>query len=188
MARIHGVPPERAGWLAWLAYRYSKRKLGKIAEPIAVAAHHPAILCGTGAFEVALERSHRLDPKLKTLAAIEAAAMVGCPFCLDIGSAIGRTHGISEQQLRELARYRDSTAFSELEKLVIAYAEAMSRTPLDVPDELFAELRRRFDDAQIVELTAEIAWENYRARFNYALDIPVQGFSKGECALPVSAA
>jgi hypothetical protein len=50
---------------------------------------------------------------------------------------------------------------------------------------MFAELRRHFDDAQIVELTAEIAWENYRARFNHALDIESQGFSEGSfCALP----
>ncbi len=61
----------------------------------------------------------------------------------------------------------------------------MTLTPVEVPDELFAELRHHFDEAQLVELTAAIAWENYRARFNHAFGIEAQGFSKGAyCPLP----
>jgi alkylhydroperoxidase family enzyme len=61
----------------------------------------------------------------------------------------------------------------------------MTKTPVDVPQALFDALRKSLDDAQIVELTAEIAWENHRARFNHALGIEAQGFSEGAfCALP----
>jgi 4-carboxymuconolactone decarboxylase len=62
----------------------------------------------------------------------------------------------------------------------------MTRTPVEVPEALFTALREDFDDAQLVELTALIAWENYRARFNRALDIEAQGFASegGFCALP----
>ena len=80
MSRIQGVPEARAGWLARFAYRASKKKLGKIAEPIAVAAHHPWILGAYGAYETALERSRRVDVKLKVLAELKAGALVGCPF------------------------------------------------------------------------------------------------------------
>jgi alkylhydroperoxidase family enzyme len=104
---------------------------------------------------------------------------------MDIGSAVGRAAGVTEAQVADLARYGESNAYTDLEKLVIAYAEEMTRTPVEVPDELFAGIRRHFDDGQIVELTAAIAWENYRARFNHALDIESQGFSEGSfCALP----
>jgi alkylhydroperoxidase family enzyme len=104
---------------------------------------------------------------------------------MDIGSAVGRNVGITEEQLRGLADYRTSPAFNDMERLVIAYAEEMTKTPVDVPEALFSELRRRLDAAQIVELTAAIAWENYRARFNHALDIGSQGFSEGAfCVLP----
>jgi alkylhydroperoxidase family enzyme len=104
---------------------------------------------------------------------------------MDIGSAVGRAAGVTQDQVADLARYRESSAYDEIEKLVIAYAEEMTRTPVEVPDELFAKLRAHFDDAQLVELTAAIAWENYRARFNHALDIESQGFSEGSfCALP----
>lgn len=104
---------------------------------------------------------------------------------MDIGSAVGRAAGVSETQMRDLARYRDSDAYNELEKLVIEYAEEVTRTPVDVSEALFSGLRRYFDEAQIVELTAAIAWENYRARFNHALAIESQGFSEGAfCVLP----
>ncbi len=75
--------------------------------------------------------------------------------------------------------------FSPLEKLVLDYGVAMTLTPVEVPDELFAALRQHFNEAQLVELTAAIAWENYRARFNHAFGIEAQGFSKGAyCPLP----
>ena len=61
----------------------------------------------------------------------------------------------------------------------------MTRTPVEVQETLFASLQARFDEAQLVELTANIAWENYRARFNHAFGIDAEGFSEGAvCALP----
>ncbi len=87
--------------------------------------------------------------------------------------------------MRELPRYAESRAYSPLEKLVVEYAERMSRTPVEVPDELSAKLRSHFTEGQLVELTAAIAWENYRARFDHALGVEAQGFSAGAyCALP----
>jgi hypothetical protein len=68
---------------------------------------------------------------------------------------------------------------------VLDYAEAMTLTPVEVPDELFATLREHFNEARLVELTAAIAWENYRGRFNHAFGIEAQGFSEGSyCPLP----
>ncbi len=96
---------------------------------------------------------------------------------------------MSEAQLHELPRYQASPAFSPLEKLVLDYAVAMTKTPVEVPDALFARLREQFAEAELVELTAAIAWENYRARFDHALGIEAQGFSEGAyCPLPERAA
>jgi alkylhydroperoxidase family enzyme len=61
----------------------------------------------------------------------------------------------------------------------------MTRTPVDVPDEVVDLLKESFDEAQIVELTATIAWENWRARFNHALAIEAHGFTEGAfCPIP----
>jgi alkylhydroperoxidase family enzyme len=99
---------------------------------------------------------------------------------------VGRNDGISDQQLLDLAHFETSPAFSELEKLVLRYAVAMTNTPVEVSDELFAELRNHLSPQQMVELTSAIAWENYRARFDHAFGIEAEGFSEGAvCPVPV---
>jgi alkylhydroperoxidase family enzyme len=92
---------------------------------------------------------------------------------------VGRAEGVSEQQLADLAAFEGSPAFSELEKRVLRYAAALTRTPADVPKELFNSLREQFNPQQMVELTAAIAWENFRARFNRGFGIEAEGFSVG---------
>jgi alkylhydroperoxidase family enzyme len=73
-----------------------------------------------------------------------------------------------------------------LERLALGYADAMTRTPVEVPNALFARLRERFSEAQLVELTSAIAWENYRARFDHAFGIEGENFTEGAvCAMPV---
>jgi 4-carboxymuconolactone decarboxylase len=99
---------------------------------------------------------------------------------------VGRKQGITEQQLLDLPDFETSSAFSELEKLVLHYAVAMTHTPVEVADELFADLQKHFNPQQLVELTSVIAWENYRARFDHALGIEAEGFSAGAvCAVAV---
>ena len=99
---------------------------------------------------------------------------------------MGRNEGSSDQQLLDLAHFETSPAFSELEKLVLRYAVAMTNTPVEVPDALFAALRKHLSPQQMVELTSAIAWENYRARFDHAFGVEAGGFSDGAvCAVPV---
>jgi 4-carboxymuconolactone decarboxylase len=98
---------------------------------------------------------------------------------VDLNSAVSRGKGISEQQLADLVAFEESPAFSELEKRVLRYAVALTRTPADVPEELFNSLREHFDPHQMVELTAAIAWEHFRARFNRGFGIEAEGFLAG---------
>ena len=99
---------------------------------------------------------------------------------------MGRRQGVTDRQLLDLAAFETSSAFTDLEKLVLRYAVAMTQTPVEGPDELFAALRQHFDPRQMVELTSAIAWENYRARFDHAFGIEAEGISTGAvCALPV---
>jgi alkylhydroperoxidase family enzyme len=94
---------------------------------------------------------------------------------------------VTEQQLMDLGHFESSSAYSPLEKLVLRYAEAVSSTPVDVPDELFQALQQHLNSAQLVELTSAIAWENYRARFNRPFRIEAEGFCEGAaCALPAA--
>ncbi len=95
---------------------------------------------------------------------------------MDIGSAVGRQQGVSTEKLAALATCEVSSLFSEVEKLVLRYAVAMTQTPVQVPDDLFAALTIHFNEKQLVELTSCIAWQNYRARFDHAFGIESEGF------------
>jgi len=92
---------------------------------------------------------------------------------------VGRRTGILAEQIANLHDYRSSPNFSDLERLVLEYADGMTRAPVEVPDNLFARLRETFNESQLVELTACIAWENYRARFDHAFGVEAENFSEG---------
>jgi alkylhydroperoxidase family enzyme len=107
---------------------------------------------------------------------------------MDIGSALSRKVGITDRELAELPDYRSSDAFSPLDRSVIELAELLTATPADVPEALYAEIRAAIGEDALVELAAEIAWENYRARFNRAFAVRSQGYCEGGfCVLPVPA-
>jgi hypothetical protein len=80
MSRITGVSEQKANIFVRLAYWFSKKRVGKVVEPLAVSAHHPWIFRGYDAYEFALERAYLVEGKLKALASIKAATLVGCPF------------------------------------------------------------------------------------------------------------
>jgi AhpD family alkylhydroperoxidase len=188
MTRIDGVPARKAGPLMKLTYWQTRRQFGRMMDPVSVYAHAPSLLLGYGMFEQATLKQHRVEERLKVLAELKAGALVNCEFCVDIGSSLGRKAGITEEELLALPHYRDSDLFSELEKLVIDYAAAISHTPTTVSDELFAALREHLDERQLVELTNVIALENMRARFNSAFDMTPAGFSEGMVCTPLESA
>jgi 4-carboxymuconolactone decarboxylase len=194
MARIQ--PARARGMRVKLICYFTRRSLAKLSgrqpermlEPLQMVAHSPALLNAYAKLEQATAKLRQVDKRLSDLAELKAATMTSCEYCIDLGSQVARHRsGLTDEQLLALPRYRDSQLFTELEKLVLDYAVGMSRTPVDVPDELFARLREQFGDAQLVELTYHIALENLRGRFNLALGIGPAGFSDGMvCAVPGS--
>ena len=181
MARVE----DKSGPMVRAAQWYSKRKYGREVTITPVIAHSRPNMIGWGALEWWHEHANRVDERLKDLAATRVATIVGCQFCIDIGSALGRKAGVTEEQLQDFHNYPTSPLYSMEEKLVMEYAEELTKQHVEVPDELFARLREHFDEAQIVELTAAIAIENLRARFNNALHIEPSGFSEGlYCPVP----
>ena len=93
---------------------------------------------------------------------------------------------MTEEKLQALSDYENSPVFAAEELAVLRYADALTTTPVDVSDDVFAAVRMIYDVVQIVELTSALAWENYRARFDHALKIEAEGFSEGAlCPLPI---
>lgn len=193
MGRIKPVSSAQAGLRVKIAYYFTRRSIGKLTgrktermiEPVQMYAHVPVLFRGYAQLEQATARLHRLDKRLHALAELKAATLTQCGYCIDMGSAISRRWGLTDEEILALPSYQTSPLFSELDKLVLDYAVGMTRTPARVPEELSGRLRQHLDDGQIVELTHHIALENMRGRFNLALGIGPAGFSNGMvCAAP----
>ncbi len=86
--------------------------------------------------------------------------------------------GVSLEKVEALEVWRQSNLFDRREQAVLDYAEAMTRSDLQVEDEQVERLRSYFDDDAIVELTGLIAFQNMSSKFNSALGVPAQGFCK----------
>jgi alkylhydroperoxidase family enzyme len=188
MARIQGVPRKQAGPVVKLAYRFGPRMIKKLTgrdpetgsgiEPIEIWAHQPKMMTGMGRFNQAVRKGTSVEERVKYLVELKGAQMIGCEFCVDLGSQICRNSGFSDEELLALPHYRHSDLFTEREKLALDYTVAVMRTPVEVTDELFARLNEHFTDAQLVELTALLTLVNLD-RFNAAFGIGSAGFSEG---------
>jgi AhpD family alkylhydroperoxidase len=193
MPRLTGVSDRDAGLGARVAFFFTRRRLRQMTglqtagmlEPLRMYAHIPRLLSAIGRLELAEAKLDMLSARHRALAELKAATTVRCEYCIDLGSQISRGLGISDEELLALADYRNAPCFSDLDKLILEYATAISRTPVEVTDELFDRLRPHFDTAQLVALTHVVNLGNLRARFNLALGIGSSGFSDGGvCALP----
>jgi len=186
MSRLEPAQPRGLDLIRRVTYASARRMYGRPLEPTQVIAHHRPLLAGFGVMGLASERfSNSVDRELKDLAMLRASQLIGCEWCLDFGSWLAQRAGAPEEKLRELSRWRESDRFDDRERLVLEYTDAMTRTPVEVPDELFARLREHFDARQIVELTMAIALENLYSRFSWAMGIEGAGFSEGMyCVVP----
>jgi AhpD family alkylhydroperoxidase len=182
MARI-SLTPRRTLTLR-LAEWYSRRAYGEVLQPALAMGHHPRVLRSYFSFESKVARWKALDPALKLLAEMASAVTIGCSWCVDFGHWHADRLGLPLEKVSKVPDWRaHQESFTELERLVMEYAEAMTATPPAVTDELAGSLRRRLGDTAFVELTTMVAVENLRSRTNSALGLHSQGFSDA-CAIP----
>jgi len=184
--RIEPLSPEKAPLLARLMYRYAKRRFGEVPVPFAVGAHHMPLLVANAVHETLLERASKTLPaNVRELAVYWTARTVGCSWCVDFGAMLIRLDGLDVERLKSVDEYATSPLFTDDERAAIAYADAMTTDPHTVTDEQVADLRQRFGDKGVMELTYQIGTENMRARMNTALGITEQGFNSGDaCRIP----
>jgi AhpD family alkylhydroperoxidase len=181
MSRIES----RQGVFASLLARGSKVTYGRELSSSRVYAHHPRLSFDFMRYNRAAERCKHVPKALAELAVLKVATMVGCEFCIDIGSEYARRTGLSDEKLLALHEAHESGLFSEDELLVIDLAVGMTRMPCEVSEELMARVGERFGPKGTLELVHMIGWENTRSRVNVALGIEADGFSEGKaCAIP----
>jgi len=131
--------------------------------------------------------SGRVDYSLKLLAQARVASLVGCEFCLDVGSGLAQEAQIPVRQLLELARFETSDAFDQRERLALRIATALTATPAIVPPDLRDELTAWLGKAGYLELVVAIAHEHQRTRIYLGLGIrPARFASEDACRIPAA--
>jgi alkylhydroperoxidase family enzyme len=164
---------------------YARRTWGQVPDNAYVMWHNRPVLKAVLGLERKVAKLDGLDPHLKSFAEMAAAASIGCSWCMDFGYFLAHDQGLDEAKVREVPRWRESDLFTDLERDVMAYAEAMTSTPPTVTDEMVRALTDRLGAEAVVELTFIVALENERSRFNSAMGLASQGFSD-VCELPLA--
>ena len=184
MARV-SLTPRRTRFYRVVEW-YAKRTYGKVLDPVKALAHHPRVLWTHLRFEQSVQKWTKLDPDLRALAEMASAASIGCSWCMDFGYWVSRERGMAREKLVGVAHWRDSDVYTELERDVMEYAEAMTATPPAVGDDLAARLVSRLGEPAFVELTVMVAVENMRSRTSAALGLTSQGFKDSCDRAPVA--
>jgi alkylhydroperoxidase family enzyme len=168
---------EITGLYGTVVKRFSKKLLGRVPEPLGVYWHNPAVLKATMGLGAKAAKWDACDRSLKSFAHMAVSAQIGCSWCLDFAYFQAFNEHLDVDKAREVPRWRESIVFTPLERAVMGYAEAMTRTPPSVTDEMVAELLEQLGEAAMVELTAFIALANMNSRGNVALGIESEGYA-----------
>ena len=164
----------------------ARRMMGHVPDSIGVLWHNQAVMKDAMGIGRKVEGWRELKPDLASYAAMASAATIGCSFCLDFNYFMAHNNGLDEMKVREVPRWRESSIFTPLERLVMEYAEAASQTPPAVTDELSAVLLGELGPAALVELAARVAFMNMTARMNVALGIHSEEFAAACGLAPLS--
>ncbi|WP_244927997.1 carboxymuconolactone decarboxylase family protein [Nocardioides sp. W7] len=168
---------EITGFKGSLIKRFARKTLGQVPSSIGVYWHNQKVLMDLAAVGGKVKKWDACDEQLKSFAHMAVASKVGCTWCLDFNYFEAHNQNLDMTKAREIPRWRDSDAFTSLEREVLAYADAMTETEPTVTDEIVASLRARLGDSAVVELTAVIAFANFTTRANVALGIESDGFA-----------
>jgi uncharacterized peroxidase-related enzyme len=167
MARLQYVEKETANSDQEKILAQLTQKSGKIANIWRLWSHSPITLETFMPFYKSLMKG-TLDGRLRELAYMKVSLINGCSYCLEAHKSSGRRAGISDQQIADIDAFTTSSAFSPLEKLVLQYADELTRSAKS-SEEVMVELKKHLSESDIVELTLTVGTANLTNRFNMAL-------------------
>ncbi|WGL54552.1 carboxymuconolactone decarboxylase family protein [Kluyvera intermedia] len=153
-----------------------QKHYGSVLNPTRWWGRMPRLFWLVALFVGYLERKKaRLEPTLRALLLTRVSQQCDCAFCIDANSLrLAQRSGAMDKVLA-LSDWQAATVFTPAERAALAYADGMTATPPHITETLKNELHCHFNDAQITEMTALVAFQNLSARFNSALEIPSQG-------------
>jgi alkylhydroperoxidase family enzyme len=173
---------EITGLYGALVKRFAAKMFGQVPESLGVMWHNVPVLKATMGFGQKLQKWDECDESLKSFAHMAVASYIGCSWCLDFNYFMALDKGLDLDKAREIPRWRESRVFTDLEREVLEYAEAMTVTPIAVTDEMVESLTAQLGPSAVIELTSVIGFANLTTRTNVALGIESEGFANA-CGL-----
>lgn len=175
-------PPRKIPFFLRFGIWISTKVTGKDLLPARILAWYPKAAVGSGVLEALIaHRDGKLDERILKIVRIQASYAASCNFCIDMNTYHYDETGISEEEmlvLRGLKPLSEVTTFSKRESLAIQYAIMISQTPLKFSIDFIEELKKYFNEREIVILASTAAQVNYWARLIQALGIPPAGFNE----------
>jgi AhpD family alkylhydroperoxidase len=147
-----------------------KAERGKVLDLYKVLLHSPAVMEGWLNFFTAIRWKTKLGGRYRELAIMRVAILNGADYEYQAHLPFALKEGATREQIAALEAWQVSSLFDAAERAVLAYTDAMTKE-IQVPDELFAEVRKHFDAQELVELTATIAGYNLVSRFLEAMQV-----------------
>jgi alkylhydroperoxidase family enzyme len=188
MSRLAGVADPGPDPLIKKAFERDLQRAGKIMQVTRIGVLHPAVFDAWSQYYEAVHALNGVDAALKSLVSLLLYMRVGCVMCLDFAVVVARMKGVPEEKIRHLQDYATADVFTQQERTVFRFADAIARNPAAVREELFEEIRKTYDDRQIMELIYHIATTDAAARISKPLELAPEGFSAGTyCPVPQTA-
>jgi uncharacterized peroxidase-related enzyme len=169
MARISYVEKEQTPPEVEQQFARFEKALGRVPNFFKAMAHAPVFLQKFMEFDGAM-RSTKLDRKLRELAYLKASQVNGCEYCFKAHSGLGLRGGLTQEQLEQLSSYKSSAAYDDLQKLVIEYAEEVTKH-VRAPEALMNQLKAHLNEQELVELNLTVGIAQITNRFNESFKI-----------------
>lgn len=174
MARLAPLSPEATPELKESFEQY-RRSLGFVPNSVLIMQRRPKVVRALAQLAAAVwDPESTVDLGFKRLVAHVASRAHGCQYCMAHTAGAARKLGVSDEKLAAVWDYRSSPLYSTAERVALDYALAAASVPNDVTDELFGELRRHWDDGQIVEISAVVALFGFMNRWNDSMATPLE--------------
>ncbi len=149
--------------------------MGFVPNSMLIMARDPDLLAAFAELSaVVVVRPGRLDPGLKALIMYIVSRSAGCQYCVAHSANLAASHAIPVRKIEELWQYETSPEFNDAERAALRFAQAAGQVPNAVTDADFAELRRHFDEDQILEIVAAVALLGFLNRWNDTLATPLE--------------
>lgn len=170
MSAIRPLPLEQAGELSAI-YEGLTKKFGRVPNIFGVMAHRAEALKYFLPFFNAVVAQGTVAPRYKELAYLKTSMLNGCQYCTRAHVAAAKRVGITDEQVKAIQFYAESSQFDEKDKAVLLYAERMTRGASAMRQGSVDALAQHFNEGEIVELALVVCLANFTNRFNDALQI-----------------